>query len=273
MNKRELVCYNTDASRMIGKAENVYFPKSKEEVSSIVRNSALDIVPRGAGTNFMGGTIPNNSIVIDLGKMNKVTEFNPIKKTVHVEAGITINELNEKLNSVGFEFPIYNSYKLFSTIGGLIALNLSGERSMKYGNVRDWIEEIEFVNGKGEISKTSKADMMDICSMEGITGVITEATIKIIPLIKRTASIFQSDNIEEIFDMFRKLKSEKEVVMLMLIPPSVSEWLGFKKKYNLIIEFDTNRGKIYGEEYLKLKKDLKLIIKSIFAKYYIVMKI
>lgn len=250
--KKEIICYNADASGLKGVAERVVFPKNIKQVQDIIKAPAADIVPRGAGSGLVGGCVPNNSIVVDMSKMNKVIEFNPGKRIVRVEAGITLRELNEKLSARGFEFPIDVSNQGISTIGGMIATNASGDRSMKYGTMKDWIEGTEFVNGEGEIIKTSKADLGDVCGMEGITGIIVSARLRVIPLIKRTASIFQSDSIDEILSVARKLKSEKEVVKLKLFSKYVSKLLGLAEKYNLIIEFDSDRGKIKDEEYERL---------------------
>tara|TARA_Y100000310_G_scaffold162257_1_gene162251 strand:+ start:7104 stop:8855 length:1752 start_codon:yes stop_codon:yes gene_type:complete len=249
MNKKEIVCYNTDASRLVGKAKKVVFPKTIGEVQKLVQTSEVDIVPRGAGSGVMGGVIPDNSIVVDMSKMDKVSNFDLLNKVVHVEAGITIKELNEKLAKIGFEFPIQPNKQRISSIGGMIAMNAVGNRSMRYGLMKDWIEEIEFVNGRGELMKTSKSDLMDICGREGITGIVVAATLKIIPKIKRSASLFQSDSLEEILSIIRRLKLEKDLCLLNLFPPEVSLLLGFPEKYHLLIEFDSDRGKIRGEEY------------------------
>ena len=80
------------------------------------------------------------------------------------------------------------------------------------------VEEIEFVNGRGELMKIGKADLGDVCGMEGITGIIISAVLKIIPQIKRSASIFQSEDISEIFSIARRLKLEKEICSLTLFP-------------------------------------------------------
>jgi hypothetical protein len=186
--------------------------------------------------------------------MDKVSDFDVSKRTVKVETGITISELNEKLNKIGFEFPFQTNNKDISSIGGMIALNQIGNRSMKYGVIKDWIEELEFVNGRGELMKTSKADLGDICGMEGITGIIVSAVLKIIPQVKRSASIFQSDNLEEVFSIAKRVKLEKEISSLNLFPPQVSELLGLPKKYHLVIEFDSDRGKIKGQEYKVISK-------------------
>ena len=249
MNKKEIVCYNTDASRLIGNAVKVVFPKTVESVQKIIKTNDSDIVPRGAGTEKAGGTIPDNSIVVDMSKMCDVSEFDIAKKTVRVGAGLTINELNERLNKISFEFPIQTNNKGISSIGGMIALNLQGNKGMRYGSMKELVEEIEFVNGRGELMKIGKADLGDVCGMEGITGIIISAVLKIIPQIKRSASIFQSEDISEIFSIARRLKLEKEICSLTLFPSQVSALLGLPERYHLIVEFDSNRGKIKGDEY------------------------
>jgi len=268
MNRKEMTCYNTDASRLVGKTEKVVFPKTAEEVAQVVKSANKDIVPRGAGTSLVGGCIPNDSIVVDMSKMNKVSKFNTAKKTVLVEAGVTLKELNEKLSRVGFEFPIESFNQGISSIGGMVALNAPGFRSMKYGRIRDWIEEIEFVNGRGELMHVGKSDLMDVCGMEGITGVITSAVLRITPKIQRSASIFQAEDLDEIFSIARRLKLEKEVVMLEFFPPEVSKLLGLPGKYHLIIEFDSLRGKIKGEEYNVISKFKSRVYEILYSEGY-----
>lgn len=260
MNKKILTCYNTDASRLVGKVEKVAFPKKIEQVQEIVKNSKLDIVPRGAGTGLVGGCIPNNSLVLDMGKMNNISDFNPVRKTVRVEAGVTLKELNEKLNGVGFEFPISSFNYEISTIGGMVAKNAFG--GVRYESIKKLIEEIEFVNGRGELMRTSKADLMDVCGMEGITGIIVAVTLKIIPKIKKSASIFQTDNLDEALSIARRLKLEKEIIMLKVFPPKISKLLGLQEKYHMVIEFNSDRGKIKGEKY-KMVSELKEKVYSV----------
>ncbi|MFH1359136.1 MAG: FAD-binding oxidoreductase [archaeon] len=256
INKNENVCYETDASRLVGRVTKVVFPESVEEIKEIVRNSDVDIIPRGGGSGLVGGCVPRKegSIVIDMRRMNKVLDFDLKSGTVFAEAGVTIKELNEKLKAVGFEFPIFTND--ISTIGGMVA---KGEISSlgRYGSIKEWIEEIEFVNGRGELVNISKGDVSDVCGMEGISGVILKVKIKIIPLIKRSASIFQSDNFEEVFLITKRLRLEEEVVMLKLYNPFVSNLLGFPEKYNLIIFFDSDRGKIKGDDFSYLFNKLK----------------
>lgn len=257
MIRKEIVCYDSDASQLVGKTEKVVFPKNTKEVSEIIRVTNMDIVPRGAGTGLCGGCVPNSSLVMDMSKMNKIVSFNAAKKIIVVEAGITLKELNERLFAKGYEFPIDTLNKGVSSIGGMIATNASGKRAMKYGSIRDWLDEIEFVNGKGEIIKTSKADLTDACGMEGITGIITSAKLRVISKVKRSYSIFQADKLEDVIHVGRRLKSEKDVCSLILLSKSASKMLGFIDKYYLIVEFDSLRGKMQGKEYFTLLKKIE----------------
>lgn len=254
--------YSTDGSRMKGSVGLVVFPKNVKEVQNAV-TTHNDLVPRGAGSNIVGACIPNNSVVIDMKKMNKII-FDPESKTVNVGAGVTIKELNEKLKAVKYEFPIIAE----GTIGGMVAMNSIGHMGA-YGNIKEWVDEIEFVNGRGELVKIGKADLSDVCGMEGITGIITNTKLKLLPLSKNTASIFQTNELEEIFTLIKRLKLEKEIIMMRLYSPYVSKLLGFPEKYNMIIGFSSERGKIKGEEYKKLLNKIRKDYYYLYAeKYY-----
>ena len=148
----------------------------------------------------------------------------------------------------------------------MIAKNSFG--GIKYEFMKQWVEEIEFVNGRGELMRTSKADLMEICGMEGITGIIVAATLRIEPKIKRTASIFQTENLEEALSIARRLKLEKEVIILELFPPKVSELLGFQEKYHMLIEFNSDRGKIKGEKYDMISELKDKVYSDFYSKKY-----
>lgn len=267
INKKEMVCYEIDASRLKGSVKKIFFPETIKEVQQIIKNSTEDIVPRGAGTNLVGGCVPNNSIVVDLTKMNRVTNFSLSRKTVRVEPGVSLKELNEKLNPFELEFPI-DVYNKNSTIGGMIARNVSGDRGMRYGSIKDWLEEIEFVNGKGELIKTTKVDLGEVCGMEGLTGIIVGATIRLAPLIKRTLSAFHSSDLDEVLSIARGLRNEKEVVIIELFSPLVSKLLGMEEVYNLIIEFNSDRGKVKGKDYEEITKIRENVFLKMFSEGY-----
>ena len=118
-----------------------------------------------------------------------------------------------------------------------------------YGNIKEWVEEIEFVNGRGELTKFGKSEIGEVCGLEGITGIITNVKLKVIPLPERSASIFQSEDIEEVFVVAKRLRLEKHIVMLRFYSPYFSKLLGFPEKYHIIVGFDNQNGRIKGNDY------------------------
>jgi len=246
----ELVCYNTDNSKIKGKVNQVFIPENVADIKRIIADSA-DVVPRGMGNNFFGGCVSSNSNVVDMKKMKKI-DFDFNNNSVYAGAGISVKELNEKLNSMGYEFPFFDN----GTIGGMIAMNVQSLFSA-YGNISDWIYEIEFVNGKSEFLKIRKSDFGEVCGLEGITGIIIGAKLKIIPYKKRSASIFQSSDIEEIFLITKKLRNFESIIAVRFYSPLLSKLLGFNDKYNIIIVFNNENGKILGEKYNKLINIIK----------------
>ncbi len=245
MKKYLNILYNRDESGLIGNAENIFFPKNTEEVREIIQKFS-DIVPRGGGNNIVGGCVPNNSVVVDMKKMNNVVFKDGF---IFVESGITVKELNEKLKTIRREFPIFLDDS--STIGGIIAMNDFGYFG-GYGNIKEWIEEIEFVNGNGEIINAKKTDFSDVCGLEGITGIITKAKIKTISINNKSFSIFQTDSCEEVIAIAKKLRSDEEVIMLRLYSPYLSRMLALPERHHVIIGFNSDRGKIKGEECIKI---------------------
>ena len=258
-NSYELVCYNTDDSGMFGEASRVVFPRDVEDVIKIVFDSQ-DLVPRGLGSNVVGGCVPSNSVVVDMKNMNEIN-FDFKSEIVCVGPGVTIKELNEKLKQINYEFPIICN----GTIGGIVAMNRPGLMG-GYGNIKEWIEEIEFVNGRGELTKFGKAEIGEVCGLEGITGIITKIKLKVIPLVERSASIFQSNDIEEVFVVAKRLRLEKHIVMLRFYSPYFSKLLGFPEKYHIIVGFDNEHGKIKDNEYIelfnKIRKDYYKLYKE-----------
>jgi hypothetical protein len=260
-NSYELICYNTDDSGMFGEASRVVFPRDVEDVIKIVFDSQ-DLVPRGLGSNVVGGCVPSNSVVVDMKNMNEIN-FDFKSEIVCVGPGVTIKELNEKLKQINYEFPIICN----GTIGGIVAMNRPGLMG-GYGNIKEWIEEIEFVNGRGELSKFGKAEIGEVCGLEGITGIITKIKLKVIPLVERSASIFQSNDIEEVFVVAKRLRLEKHIVMLRFYSPYFSKLLGFPEKYHIIVGFDNQNGRIKGNDYADLFNKIRKDYYKIYEKGY-----
>lgn len=247
----ELIAYSTDASMIEGKAFSVIFPKSAQEISQIIRNSA-GITIRGGGSGLVGGAVPQNCVVVDLSKMNKILNFDREKVIVEVEAGVLLDELNEYLSRYNLEFPVQPSSHAIATIGGMIATNAVGSRAIKYGRTSEWIDSLEVVNGKGEIIIVKKTDVSDFSGMEGITGVIVKAKLRLVNKKKRTANLFEFTSLQDVVDAAARFKLEKSVSAIEFIDKFTSGLIGMPDNYHLIVEFESDEGKLKDREYEKV---------------------
>ena len=175
--------------------------KSAEEVSKVMlyaNENGICVTPRGAGTGLVGAAVPtHNGIVIDLSGMNKILELDEENLTVTVEPGVLLMELAAFTEEHGFFYPPDPGEKT-ATIGGNISTNAGGMRAVKYGVTRDYVRALEVVLPSGEImnlggkivKNSSGYSIKDlIVGSEGTLGIVTKATMKLLPLPKKNVSL------------------------------------------------------------------------------------
>ena len=262
MNKNLLKIYESDASQLTGDALDVVTPKTILEVRNIIAKSK-NIVPRGGGTGLAGGCVPQNGIdiVLDLSKLDAIGSFDEEKKTIEVEAGIILDELQAYLERYKLEFPVKPSSHAIATIGGMIATDAVGGRSVKYGKTSNWVKWIEVVDSYGNLHRKGVTELSDYSGMEGITGVIVKACLKLAPIRQRSASLIRVETFEEVINIVHKLKRESSVSMVEFLGKKISDMLGLfgvdylgeaKDAYHLIIEYEDDSGTLKGKEYDEL---------------------
>ncbi|MCY8665434.1 glycolate oxidase subunit GlcD [Bacillus haynesii] len=172
----------------------VIAPRSKEEVSQIVKicnTHRIPIVPRGSGTNLCAGTCPTDGGIVLLFKhMNQILEIDEENLTITVQPGVITLDLIHAAEEKGLFYPPDPSSMKISTIGGNINENSGGLRGLKYGVTRDYVMALEIVLANGDIIRTGGKLAKDVAGYdltrlfvgsEGTLGIITEATLKLIP--------------------------------------------------------------------------------------------
>ncbi len=250
MNKSLMKIYGVDASKMSGVPLNVFLPETISEVQKIISTNKR-IVPRGGGTGLAGGCVPqdNVDIILDLSKLDSISNLDEEHKLVEVDAGVILDDLQEYLFEFGLEFPVKPSSHAVATIGGMIATDAVGNRAIKYGKTSKWVKWIEIIDGEGRLHRKGITELSDYSGMEGITGVIVRACLKLSFVKKRTATLIEVDTLERVVEIVRELKRNTEVSMIEFLDKWISEKLEMRGSYHLIVEYESNSGELRGEEY------------------------
>ncbi|MCS5720561.1 FAD-binding protein [Herbiconiux sp. CPCC 203407] len=184
-------------------------PQSLEEVQAAMRiahEHGAPVVPRGTGTGLAGGaTATPGSVVLGLGRMNRILEVSLEDELAVVEAGVINQHLSDALAPHGYIYSPDPASKAISTIGGNIATNAGGLLCAKYGVTREAVLGLTAVLADGSVLRTGRRTVKGVTGFdltalltgsEGTLAVIVEATVRIRPIPAgqvETVSAFFSD--------------------------------------------------------------------------------
>ena len=200
--------YGADAVKEKFPPEAVVFPESTAQMVAILKLANEYLFPvtaRGGGVGYTGGAVPiDGGIVIGTDRMNRIIEISADDLYAVCQPGIRTIDLQKAVEEQGLMFaPDPASYK-DSFIGGNIAENAGGMRTPKYGVTKHHVLGLEVVTATGEIIRTGGKTVKNVvgfdltglmCGSEGMLGIITEATLKLLPMPETTSTVranFQS---------------------------------------------------------------------------------
>ncbi len=177
---------------------NVSSTKEVSDVVKICYENTIPVLARGAGTGLTGAAVAiSGGIIINMDKFDKILEYSEENLLVTVQPGVKLKDLQEDCSKKGYLYPPDPGEKS-ATIGGNVSTNAGGMRAVKYGTTRSYVREVEVVLPNGEITrfgaKVSKSSsgyslLNLIIGSEGTLGIITEITLKLVPLPKYDISI------------------------------------------------------------------------------------
>ena len=189
----ERIAYSYDNSRRHALPDAVVFPTEHAQVEALVqacRAHKMPVIARGRGTNTTGATVPvDGGVVVSFERMNRILRIDPDNRLAVVEPGVLNGDLQQALAAHGFFWTPDPSSAPWS-IGGNLACNSAGPRTVKYGSPRENTLGLRAVAGSGESFRcgtcTSKgATGYDLTRLligsEGTLALITEATLKLTP--------------------------------------------------------------------------------------------
>lgn len=200
--REELLCYSYDATNTLHLPEAVVFPSSADQISLILKmanSEGFPVIPRGAGTGFSGGSLPvKGGAVISFERMKRILEIDAENLIAVVEPGVVTWDLQQAVEKLGLFYPPDPSSLKMSTIGGNIAECAGGPRAIKYGVTRDYVLGLEVVLPTGEIINTGVRTAKGVVGYdltrlmvgsEGTLGIVTKATLKLLPLPQETRTM------------------------------------------------------------------------------------
>ncbi len=234
----------------------VVYPESTAEVSLIVRTcneQKIPIVARGAGTSIEGNPIPTaGGVVLNFDRMNRVLAVYPDDLQVVVQAGVRHHDLNDQLAADNlFYVPMLGPN---AAVGGILANNAAGYRTVRYGAAKDNVLALEVVLANGDIMRTGSRAIKQsagydlthlIVGSEGTLGIITEATLQLHPKPAAvSAAIAGFTTVEEAADAVVAIKAaDLAPTALELLDVSAMQYLSltdgidFPIQPTLLMEF------------------------------------
>ncbi len=171
----------------------VVLPSTTEEVSEVLKichAEGVPVVPRGSGTSLAGGALPTaDSVVLGVARMNDVLEVSYDDRFIRVQTGRTNLSVTGEIEEDGFFYAPDPSSQLACAIAGNIAMNSGGAHCLKYGVTTNNLLGVTMVLMDGTVVEIGGAHMDAsgydwlgvICGSEGQLGVVTEATLRILP--------------------------------------------------------------------------------------------
>jgi FAD/FMN-containing dehydrogenase/Fe-S oxidoreductase len=155
--------YASDASIYRVHPERVFCPSTEDEAILIIKDAlkaGISITPRGGGTGLAGGAL-GTGYVIDASRLTGINHISTEHKTVNCQPGIIYRDLNLVLKESGLFFPPDPSSGDSCQIGGMLANNSSGPRSVKYGLTSDYVEELTAIGKDGKRLALRKLELKD----------------------------------------------------------------------------------------------------------------
>lgn len=194
--------YGTDALLRGATADLVVWPSSTADVQWLVQQAQvarMPIVPRGAGTGYTGGAVPTSGgIVLSFERMNRILALDVSDQVAVVQPGVITADLQRAAEAAGLWYPPDPASLQRSSIGGNIAECAGGPRAVKYGTTRRYVLALEVVLASGAVIRTGSRAVKNVVGYdltqllvgsEGTLGVITEATMRLVPRPAHVATL------------------------------------------------------------------------------------
>lgn len=194
VSQNELAIHASDKWNFSHPPDVIVFAESTADVVATLKfaqEKKIPVTTRGAGIGYVGGCVPiQGGIALSVARMKRILEINPADGCVVTQPGVITGDLQSAVREKNWYYPPDPASLKECSIGGNLATNAGGPRCLKYGVTKNYVLGLEIVLANGEILRTGSRchknkTGFDLNSLfvgsEGLLGVITEATLRIIP--------------------------------------------------------------------------------------------
>lgn len=203
--EKTLSAHAGDAWFAATQPQAVVFPRKAEEVATVLKFASRKKIPvtaRGAGRGYVGGCVPKKKgIVVSLAKMNRVLDINVVDGVGVVQPGVITAEFQAQARRLGLLYPPDPASMKECSLGGNVATNAGGPRCLKYGVTRHYVLGLQVALADGTLVRVggrtlknkSGFDLVGIfVGAEGMLGIVTEITLRLIPAPPARAALAAS---------------------------------------------------------------------------------
>lgn len=195
--------FSTDASVFSVIPSVIVYPRSEADVRKAARFSwqlaergkVIPITARGAGTDYSGAAIGSGLVMVFPAHMNRILEFDGKTGDVVVEPGINYGKLQQTLHTHGRFVPAYPASLEYSTVGGAVANNAAGEKSVKYGDTRQYVKSLRAVLANGELIETRRLSKRELSKKLGFNTFEGEVYRALDALIEENKQLLQESSL------------------------------------------------------------------------------
>lgn len=168
--------FSTDASVLTIMPEMIVYPRVTNDIRKVARfawqlaekGHVLPLTARGGGSDQTGAAIGKGMIISTPTHMNTIFELDAKQKLIRVQPGVMFKTLNDALSLHGLKVPSYPVSAAYSTIGGAVANNASGELSGRYGATDAWVHQLEVVLANGDVLQTGRISKRELNQRKGV---------------------------------------------------------------------------------------------------------
>ncbi len=210
--------------RYHGASAAVLSPADTHEVAAVVALAAehgVPLVPQGGNTGMVGGATPpedGSALILSLRRMNRIRVLDSAAGNVIAEAGVILETLHEAAAAKGMRFPLTLGARGSATIGGLVSTNAGGTQVLRFGTMRALVAGVEAVmpdggvwHGLDVLKKDNRGYDINqlLIGAEGTLGVVTAATLKLVPAIgDRAAAWIGVESPQVALELLRRLERD-----------------------------------------------------------------